>query len=80
MKENISASGIIHLGMSDHSLVYAVRKFFNSKHKPAVTEVRDYKRFNTECFLWNVALALLLVDIVILMNAGELGNHSLMIY
>ena len=55
MKENISESGVIHLGMSDHSLVYAVRKFVNSKHKPTVREVRDYKRFNAEFFLWDLA-------------------------
>ena len=54
MKENISESGVIHLGMSDHSLVYAVRKFVNSKHKPTVREVRDYKRFNAECLLWDL--------------------------
>ena len=53
MKENISASGVIHLGMSDHSLVCAVRKFVNCKYKPTVREVRDYKHFNAECFLWD---------------------------
>ena len=34
MKENISASGVIHVGMSDHSLVYAVRKYVILKQKP----------------------------------------------
>ena len=55
MKENTSTSGVIHLGMSDHSLVYAVRKFVISKPKPTVREVRDFKRFNAECFLWDLA-------------------------
>ena len=55
MKESISTSGVIHLGMSDHSLVYAVRKFVISKRKPTVREVRDFKRFNAECFLWDLA-------------------------
>ena len=55
MKENISASGVIHVGMSDHSLVYAVRKYVILKHKPTVREVRDYKRFNADGFLWDLA-------------------------
>lgn len=49
-KENISACGVIHLGISDHSLVYAVRKFTIPKSKPAVKEVRDYKHFVAEDF------------------------------
>ena len=55
MKENISASGVIHVRMSDHSLVYAVRKYVILKHKPTVREVRDYKRFNAYGFLWDLA-------------------------
>ena len=55
MKENISASGVIHVGMSDHSLVYAVRKYVILKHKPTVREVRDYKLFNSDGFLWDLA-------------------------
>ena len=55
MKENISASGDIHVGMSDHSLVYAVRKFVILKHKPTLREVRDNKRFNADGFLWDSA-------------------------
>ena len=27
----------------------------NVPHKPTVREVRDYKRFNAECFLWDLA-------------------------
>ena len=42
--------------MSDPSLVYAVRKLFViSKHKPTLREVRDYKHFNAEYFLWDLA-------------------------
>ena len=55
MKENISASVAIHVRMSDHSLVYAVRKFVILKHKPTVKEVRDYKRLNADGFLWDLA-------------------------
>ncbi len=35
-KENISTSGVIDLGMSDHSLIYVVRKFTLPKLKPSV--------------------------------------------
>ena len=36
-------SGVIHVGMSDHSLAYAV------------WEVRDYKYCRAEYFLWDLA-------------------------
>ena len=55
MKENISAPSVIHVGMSDHSLVYAVRKFVILKHEPIVREVRDYKRFYADSFQWDLA-------------------------
>ena len=55
MKENISASSFMHVGMSDHSLAYAVRKFVILKHKLIVREVRDYKRFDADGFLWDLA-------------------------
>ena len=34
--ENISESGVIHLGISDHSLVYLVRKFTPPKSRKTV--------------------------------------------
>ena len=39
VKENIHASGVIHLGISDHSLIYAVRKFMLPKASPCVREI-----------------------------------------
>ena len=36
MVDNIAASGGIHLGISDHSLIYAVRKFAVPKTKPTI--------------------------------------------
>jgi hypothetical protein len=50
-KENISACGVIDLGLSDHSLIYAVRKFTVAKSKPIVKEVRNYKHVHADCFL-----------------------------
>ena len=51
VKENIHASGVIHLGISDHSLIYAVRKFMLPKTNPGVREIRDYKHFDAELFV-----------------------------
>ena len=42
-KENISKSGVIHLGISDHSLIFAVRKFFTPKSRQNVRYVRNFK-------------------------------------
>ena len=36
---------IIHLGISDHSLIYAVRKFAVPKTRPIIKEVRNFKHF-----------------------------------
>ena len=54
-KENMSACGVIDLGLSDHSLIYAVRKFTVAKSKPIVKEVRNYKHFHADCFLGDLA-------------------------
>ena len=51
VKENIHASGVIHLGISDHSLIYAVMKFMLPKTNPGVREIRDYKQFDAELFV-----------------------------
>ena len=51
--EKIIHSDVFHVGLSDHSLVYAVRKI-NSLPKCNRTrkiEVRNFKNFNSERFL-----------------------------
>ena len=50
-KENIVKSGVIHLGISDHSLIFAVRKFFTPKSRQNVRYVRNFKNFNATDFL-----------------------------
>ena len=50
-KENIVKSGVIHLGISDHSLIFAVRKFFTPKSRENVRYVRTFKNFNATDFL-----------------------------
>ncbi len=41
--ENISNSGVIHLGISDHSMIFAVKNITVPKFKNSTREVRDYK-------------------------------------
>ena len=45
MVDNIATSGVIHLGISDHSLIYAVRKFAVPETRPTIKEVRNFKHF-----------------------------------
>ena len=48
---HLHASGVGHLGIPDHSLIYAVRKFMLPKTNPGVREIRDYKHFDAELFV-----------------------------
>ena len=55
--EKISKSGVIHLGISDHSLIFATRKISYTKsgvHK--TVEARQLKNFNNEQFLHDLKL------------------------
>ena len=47
----IAASGILHLGISDYSLVYVMRKVaIPNKNTHAVINVRKMKKFNVNGF------------------------------
>jgi exonuclease III len=48
--EIISSAGVLHLGISDHSLVYAVRKYEFPKSRPIIKEVCDFKHFSDSHF------------------------------
>ena len=48
--ENIVSSGVSHVGISDHSLIYAIRKFVSPKSKSIMREVRDFKHFSDRDF------------------------------
>ena len=51
--ENIVYSGILHLGISDHSLIYAIRKI-NAKpitESQGYVEFRNFKKFKVSNFL-----------------------------
>jgi hypothetical protein len=46
----ISESGVIELGISDHSMVYICRKVSVPRQKPKIVETRQCKNFNTVQF------------------------------
>ena len=51
--EKIISSGVIHLGISDHSLIYAIRKlnYIPKTGSRNSIEYRNFKKFNAESFL-----------------------------
>lgn len=50
--EKITTSGVIHTGISDHSLIFGIRKInIREKKKANIIEVRNMKRFNDQYFL-----------------------------
>ena len=52
--KNIATSGVIHNGMSDHSLIYVVRKCIPPKRRPITKEVRNLKHFVKENFIYDI--------------------------
>jgi hypothetical protein len=50
--EKISDSGVIHTGISDHSMIFAIRKIiFSVKRHVNIVEIRNMKKFNDLKFL-----------------------------
>ena len=50
--ENISDSGVIHTGISDHILVNTIRKInITVKEKENFIEIRNMKKFDDQLFL-----------------------------
>ena len=50
-RKNISHLGVIHLGISDNSMIYAVRKLIIPKSDSKIKIVRNFKNFNVNDFL-----------------------------
>jgi len=44
--EKVRNSGVVHLGISDHSLVFLTRKTQHHRNGPRVIETRQFKHFN----------------------------------
>lgn len=53
-KEKIGESGVMHLSISDHSLVYIVRQARSIKLPPKTVSFRNYSRFDNETFIEDV--------------------------
>ena len=51
----IISSGVTAMTISDHYLIYGIRKFKTFKQAPKFIEYRDFKHFNQQNFLWNLA-------------------------
>ena len=49
--EKISDSGVIHTGISDHSLVFAIRKISVINKQENTLEIRNMKHFDEEKFI-----------------------------
>lgn len=49
-KELIQESGVIHLGISDHSLIYGVYKILVEKEKPVFKKVKNFKGMDLAAF------------------------------
>ena len=54
MVDNIATSGVIHLGISDHSLIYVVREFAVPKTRPIIKEVQNFKHFVKVDFIYDL--------------------------
>ncbi len=50
-REKISDYGVIHTGISDHSLIFAIRKISVIKKQENIVEMRNMKNFNEEKFV-----------------------------
>ena len=56
MVDNTVTSGVIHSGISDHSLICAVRKFAVPKTRRAFKEVRSFKHFVEVAFINDLSI------------------------
>ena len=48
--DKVKESGMFHLGISDHSLVYVCLKISLPRNKPKMVESRNLKNYNVNCF------------------------------
>lgn len=53
--EKITNSGVTHIGISDHSLVFMCRKTRYDRRNSRIIETRNYKNFNDKIFLQDVS-------------------------
>jgi hypothetical protein len=58
-KENIVAAGVSKISISDHYLIYGIRKFPSLKGGEHIIEFRDSKHFNEDNFLHDISSLIL---------------------
>ena len=46
----IQSSGVCHLSISDHCLIYAVRRMIIPRERPRIIDTRNYKIFDMNAF------------------------------
>ena len=51
-----SRSGVCHIGISDHSLIFAVRKFSLPKRSPLIVQSRQFRNFDGDLFRTDLSL------------------------
>ena len=49
--EKVSDSGVIHTGISDHSLIFAIRKISVVRKAGKTVEIRNMKKFDAQKFV-----------------------------
>ena len=49
-------SGVCHIGISDHSLIFAVRKFSLPKRSPLIVQSRQFRNFDGDLFRTDLSL------------------------
>ena len=49
----IQSSGVCHLSISDHCLIYAVRRMIIPRERHRIIETRNYKNFDMNAFAEN---------------------------
>ena len=54
LPDRFATSGTLRLGISDHDLIYIVRKQMLPKSKARIAEIRSFKNFDEEAFLSDV--------------------------
>ncbi len=54
--ESISSHGVIEIGISDHSFIYAIKKLVPLKGQRKCREVRNFKNFNKSVFLQDLSM------------------------
>ena len=54
-KENIVAAGVSKISISDHYLIYGIRKFPSLKGGEHIIEFRNFKHFNEDNFLHDIS-------------------------